>query len=157
VGRFSRQELQEALDRYSRAVDGFSESGDWSGFADLFTEDVVYTEHSYGVFQGREAVRKWIVDVMKPFPKMRFSHEWVAFDEDNDAMVVCIRNILDHPSDSSVDLWFPNWSRVVYAGDGLFSSQEDVYNPHRDAPRVVGEWLQAGGKLLAEPITMKYA
>jgi hypothetical protein len=35
----------------------------------------------------------------------------------------------------------------VYAGDGLFSSEEDIYNPNRDAPGVVGAWLQAGGQL----------
>lgn len=151
MGRFSRDELRAALDRYGAAVDDFSASGDWSGFADLFTEDVVYVEHAYGTFRGREAVRRWIVEVMRPFPHMRIAHEWRAFDEDHDAVVACISNILDH---GGREFAFPNWSRLVYAGDGLFSSQEDVYNPRRDAPRVIGEWLQAGGQLLADPAPM---
>jgi hypothetical protein len=29
----------------------------------------------------------------------------------------------------------------------LFSSEEDIYNPNRDAPREVAAWLQAGGRL----------
>jgi hypothetical protein len=157
VGKYSRQELLDALEGYSSAVDGFSESGDWSGFADLFTEDVTYIEHAYGVFHGREEVRRWIVEVMKPFPYMRFTHDWVAFDDDNDAIVLNIRNTLDHPTDAGVEFSFPNWTRLVYGGGGLFSSEEDVYNPSRDAPRAIGEWIEAGGKLLAEPIPMKHS
>lgn len=156
MGRFSRAELERALERYTEAAEGFSASGDWSGFADQFTEDVVYIEHAYGVMHGREEVRRWIVEVMKPFPHMRFPHEWVAFDEDHDAFVICIRNVLDHPSDAGVTFEFPNWSRLVYAGDGLFSSEEDVYNPRRDAPHAVGSWLAAGGQLLADPPPMKH-
>ena len=35
-----------------------------------------------------------------------------------------------------------NWTRLVYAGDGLFSSEEDVYNPAHFAPMLEG-WLAA--------------
>ena len=83
-------------------VEGCSASGDWRPFADLFTEDVVYTEHHYGVFHGREAVRDWIVAVMAPFPHMRFPSDWTAYDEDNDAVVIMIKNLLDHPTDPKV-------------------------------------------------------
>ncbi len=33
------------------------------------------------------------------------------------------------------------------AGEMLFSVEEDVYNPARDATRVVAAWVAAGGKL----------
>ncbi|MFN2540310.1 MAG: nuclear transport factor 2 family protein [Mycobacteriales bacterium] len=144
MGRFSRAEIDEALAHYSAVVEQCTASGDWSPFADLFTEDCVYTEHAYGVFHGREAVRSWIVQVMAPFPHMRFPQDWVAYDEDNDAVVIGIQNVLDH---DGVAFGFPNWTRLVYAGDGQFSSEEDVYNPGRDAPRVVGDWIKAGGRL----------
>ena len=157
MGRFSREELQGAVDNYSAVVDTCSATGDWSPFADLFTEDVQYIEHAYGEFTAREDVRAWIVDVMSPFPHMRLEHDWIAFDDVNDAVVVCIANILDHPTEPGVEFRFPNISRLVYAGDGLFSSQEDIYNPARDAPRVVGEWIRAGGTLLCEPnVRMKH-
>ncbi len=156
MGRFSRQELEDAFEHYTEVADRCSETRDWSPFADLFTEDCTYIEHAYGVMQGRETVRGWIVDVMKPFPHMRFPHDWVAYDDENDAVVVCIKNLLDHPVEEGIEFWFPNWSRLVYAGDGLFSSEEDIYNPRRDAPRVVGEWLQAGGQLLDAPLPMQH-
>ena len=81
---------------------------------------------------------------MAPFPHMRFPSDWTAYDDDNDAVVIMIKNLLDHPTDPSGEpFWFPNWTRLVYAGDGLFSSEEDIYNPNRDAPGVVGR-LAAG-------------
>ena len=95
---------------------------------------------------GREAVREWIQKVMAPFPHMRFPSEWQAYDEENGAIVIHIKNWLDHPTDPDGEpFWFPNWTRLVYAGDNLWSSEEDIYNPRRDAARVVGGWLGAGG------------
>ena len=87
MARFTREELQAALDHYEAVVDECSRSGDWRPFADLFTEDVTYIEHAYGVMTDRESVREWIVGVMAPFPHMRFSHEWVAYDEDAGAIL----------------------------------------------------------------------
>ncbi|MUL81254.1 MULTISPECIES: nuclear transport factor 2 family protein [unclassified Mycolicibacterium] len=156
MARFTRDELLNALDHYTKTVEVCSQTGDWAPFADLFIEDVTYIEHAYGIFQGREAVRQWIVDVMKPFPHMRFPHTWVAVDEDNGAIVMEILNVLDHPTEPGREFGFPNITRLVYAGDNLFSSEEDVYNPVRDAPKVVGEWLKAGGVMLAEPMASKH-
>lgn len=153
MGRFTREELQGALSHYNSVVATCVESGDWTAFADLFTEDVVYTEHAYGVFTGREAVRSWIKEVMAPFPMMRFPQDWVAYDEESGAIVLGLRNVLPHPTDPAVEFGFPNWTRLVYAGDGLFSSEEDCYNPARDAPGAIGAWLEAGGKPAKEIVT----
>ncbi len=145
---YSRAELQAALDHYTAVVEQCSASRDWAPFADLFTDDVHYVEHAYGEMHGREVVREWIVNVMEPFPQMRFPSDWVAFDEDEGAVVMQIRNLLDHPTDPDGEpFWFPNWTRLVYAGNNLWSMEEDVYNPNRDAARVVGEYLKAGGRL----------
>jgi hypothetical protein len=156
MGKYPHAELMQAYEHYSRTVDGCSTSGDWSPYADLFTPDVTYIEHAYGTFYGREEVRRWIVAVMAPFPHMRFRHSWTAVDETNDAVVVEIQNVLDHPVDAGVEFSFPNITRLVYGGEGLFASEEDVYNPARDAPRAVGAWIKAGGVLLAEPIPMRH-
>jgi SnoaL-like domain len=157
MSRFTRDELSSALDHYTKTVENCSHTGDWAPFADLFTEDVIYIEHAYGIFHGREVVRQWIVDVMKPFPHMRFPHTWVTFDEDNGAIVVEILNVLDHPTEPGREFGFPNVTRLVYAGDNLFSCEEDVYNPVRDAPRAIGEWLTAGGVMLSKPMPMKHS
>ena len=150
---FSRAELEAALGHYSTVVEGCSASGDWGPFADLFTEDCNYVELAVGVLHGREAVREWIRSVMAPFPHMRFPQGWTAYDEENGAVVMLIKNLLDHPTDPEGEpFWFPNWTRLVYAGDNLWSSEEDIYNPRRDAARVVGAWLAAGGRLETDEI-----
>ena len=157
MGRFSRAELEQAFEHYSTVVDTCSETGDWRPFADLFTEDVEYIEHAYGTFHGREEVRAWIVKVMAPFPHMHFAHSWVAYDDDNDAIVVEIQNLLRHPTDPDVTFGFHNVTRLFYGGNGLFASEEDVYNPHRHAPEAVGAWLKAGGQMLSRPqVEMAY-
>lgn len=157
MARFGRDELERALEHYTRTVENCSRSGNWAPFADLFTEDVEYREHAYGTFHGRDSVRHWITRVMKPFPHMRFPHTWVVFDEENGAIVMEILNVLDHPTEpGGKEFGFPNITRLVYAGDNLFSCEEDVYNPSRDAPRVIVEWLKAGGVMLAELPPMKY-
>jgi len=150
---FSKAELQAALAHYTTVVEGCSASGDWAPFGDLFTEDVHYIEHAYGEMHGRETVRAWIQEVMAPFPHMRFPSDWQAYDEENGAVVVHIRNQLDHPTDPDGEpFWFPNWTRLVYAGDDEWSSEEDIYNPRRDAAREVGSWLAAGGVLATDKI-----
>ena len=39
---------------------------------------------------------------------------------------------------------------LVYAGDGQFSRQDDLYNP-AEGQRVIKEWLRAGGRFSASP------
>ncbi len=156
--KYSRAELEQALAIYNEAHQRASETGDWEPWVDLFTEDAIYKEHAYGEFHGREEIRQWIVDVMAPYPKMWFPQDWVAFDEENGAIVLGVQNVWPHPTEpDNPQFGFPNWTRLVYAGDGKFSSEEDIYNPFRDAPRVMQEWLEAGGKFAAPlQVKMKY-
>ncbi|MBP1686951.1 MAG: hypothetical protein H6Q33_3094, partial [Deltaproteobacteria bacterium] len=44
MAKFSRQELQQALEIYNAARDAASRTGDWSTWAQVFTEDVHYVE-----------------------------------------------------------------------------------------------------------------
>ena len=77
---------------------------------------------------------------------------------DSASVVFEVRNTLDHPTEPGKEFWFPNWTRIVYAGNGLLSYEEDIYNPSRDGNRVVREWLKAGGKPATQNfLTMKYA
>ncbi|CAB1367624.1 nuclear transport factor 2 family protein [Denitratisoma oestradiolicum] len=156
MGRFTEAELRAAFDIYNDARRRSQETGDWNIWANIFTEDAHYIEHAYGEMHGREEIRKWICDVMKPYPHMRFPQSWKVFDTETDAIVFCCLNTfpMDDPKDNRFQ--FPNWCRVVYAGNGLFSSEEDIYNPFRDASKMAVDWLKAGGKMLAEPIPMKH-
>lgn len=145
--RTSRQELERALALYNRARDEASTSGDWSVWADRFTPDARYVEHAYGELQGREAIREWITRVMAPYPRMTFPQDWLAFDEEQGAVVFQCQNEFPPPfGPDGRPFAFPTWTRLVYGGDGLWSCEEDVYNPARDAPRVFKAWIAAGGK-----------
>lgn len=159
MAKFTREELRTALAIYNEARDEASRTGDWSIWAAVFTEDAHYVEHAYGEFRGREAIRDWITKVMAPFPHMTFPQDWVAFDEGDGAIVFQCQNRLEHPTDPNGEPFqFPSWTRLLYAGNGLFSYEEDVYNPARDANRVVRAWIKAGGKLAAGPqVSMQHA
>jgi ketosteroid isomerase-like protein len=69
--RWSREELEEAFQRYQRAVIEVGKTWDWSGYADHFTEDAKYVEHAMGNMEGRENIREWIVSTMNTFPAAR--------------------------------------------------------------------------------------
>jgi len=151
MGRFTRSQLEEALKIYNEAHARASATGDWSIWAAVFTEDAHYIEHAYGEFHGRKEIEKWIIAVMAPYPRMTFPQEWYCIDEEHEAIIFCVQNTLTHPTDQSKKFSFPNWTRIVYAGNGFFSYEEDIYNPLRDGPKVVQEWIKAGGKLKCQP------
>ena len=151
MGKFTRAELEEALKIYNEAHAKASETGQWSIWASIFTEDAKYIEHAYGEFNGRKEIEEWIIAVMAPFPHMTFPHEWVCIDEENDAFICCVQNTLAHPTDPNKKFSFPNWTRTIYAGNGKFSYEEDIYNPAKDAPLAIAAWLEAGGQFECEP------
>ena len=148
MGAYAREEILEAFEAYKRARDEASRSGDWSVWAALFTDDAHYTEHAYGEIHGRQAIEEWIVGVMAPFPTMTFPQDWWVLDEERDAIVFCCQNTFPEPfRTDGTPYAFPNWTRLVYGGEGKWKSEEDIYNPKRDAPGVFKGWVKAGGKL----------
>jgi hypothetical protein len=112
-------------------VDRIAGTGDWARFADLFAEDATYREHAYGDFSGREDIRKWIVETMTTFPGSempRFPIEWHVVDEQRGRIVCEVWNDLVDPGDGKRH-GASNITILTYAGDGLWSREEDVYNP----------------------------
>ena len=147
MGPYPLAELEEALKGYRAARDAASKTGDWSIWADCFSEDAHYIEHAYGEMHGRAAIRDWITKVMAPFPTMTFPQDWWVFDEERGAVVFqCQNRFPDPPGYSGPPFQLPNWTRLVYAGDGLWKSEEDIYNPAREAGAVVKAWRAAGGE-----------
>src|ERR1700712_1013834 len=124
-------ELKAAYENFRKVSDQSAATADYNGFADLFTEDCVYVEHVFGEMHGREAVRGWIVPLMKAYPNdqmVRYSHDWVLFDEDNGRVVFSARTHMADPGDGK-SYSATNWTMIDYAGNGRFSREEDVYNP----------------------------
>jgi hypothetical protein len=153
----TRDEMERAFARYCEVREQAIASGDWRPWAALFTEDARYVEHAYGEFHGRRAIEDWIVGVMEPFPTMTFPNDWVVLDPEQRIVVFQCQNRLPHPVDpKGPPFEFPTWTKLDYAGDGLWSGEEDVYNPKK-AAEVIQSWIRAGGRLAArERVQMKH-
>ena len=121
-------------------VVGIGESGEWSRFADTFTEDATYVEHVYGTFHGREQIRAWITSTMSTFPGSEmplFPVSWQIIDEERGWISCEFMNRMKDPGDGSTHQ-APNLSLMKYGGDGLWSYEEDAYNPGNFLPMVRG-------------------
>lgn len=143
MGRFTRDEIVQAFEHYQEVAFAAGQSGEWDQWADLFTPDARYIEHLYGTFEGREEIRTWITTTMAQWPNSAFTSfpvEWYTVDEERGWVIAHVWNRLEDPGDGSVFQEY-NLSVFHYAGDGLWSFEEDVYNPEKFAV-VVGAWLE---------------
>ncbi len=141
---YERAELDEAFDRYRAAAERAAVTGDWRPWVETFVPDVHYVEHLYGEFHGREELLAWITETMSAWPitHMReFPWDWWTVDTEQGWVVGQLQNRFDDPGDGGT-YQAANWTRLVYAGDGLWASEEDVYNPAHFTP-VVRAWLDA--------------
>ena len=129
MGKWTRDELEQALEVYSQTALKSGTSGDWNPWADLFTEDATYVEHGFGTFGGREAIRRWITETMAANPDMKyFPIEWYVIDEEKGWIICQVWNRMVDPGDGSLHQAH-NFTLLKYAGAGLFSYEEDIYNP----------------------------
>ena len=144
---FDRAEIQQAFEEFNRTADEAGITGDWRPWVERFTPDVHYIEHLYGEMHGRDEVLAWINKTMNqwPFTHMQiFPWDWYTIDAEQGFLVGQVENRFVDPGDGKI-YEGANWTRLVYAGDGLFSSEEDVYNPADFAP-AVEQWLAAWAK-----------
>lgn len=151
MGRWTREELEEAFDNYRAAALEGGTTGDWTRWANCFTEDCTYKEHLYGTIGGRAAVLEWITRTCaESYPGNEMPHfpvEWYIIDEDRGWIVAHIWNRMRDPGDGSI-FQESNITILHYAGNGLFSYEEDVYNPHHFGTMLAG-WEQRRDELAA--------
>ena len=143
MGRFSRAELEEAFENYQQTALEAGTSGDWTKWADLFTEDATYIEHLFGTLGGREAIRNWISKTMSETPNDQMKYfpvEWYIIDEEKGWVVAQVWNRMVDPGDGSLHQAY-NYTLLKYAGNGKWSHEEDIYNPAHFQTMVVG-WLK---------------
>lgn len=131
--RFSRAELADAFAVFEAEVDTAARTRDWDGWVAHYTPDVDYIEHAMGAMKGRDAVREWIYRTMTTFPGSHmtaFPSLWHVIDEDTGRVICELDNPMRDPGDGMI-VSATNISIITYAGHGLWSRQEDVYNPLR--------------------------
>ena len=144
---WTRDEIETEFAEYRARAARAAASGDWREWADQFTEDALYVEHHFGEINGREAIFEWIQSTMDAWPNSLMSEfpvEWHLIDEERGWVVFQVQNRMADLGDGSV--WQDhNWTKLHYAGDGLWSYEEDVYNPNRMGEMVIGYLDHAKG------------
>lgn len=131
MGRWSRVEIEQAFGHYQEVARRAAATGDWREWANLFTTDATYLEHHFGTMEGREAIFDWIQSTMSQWPgneMIEFPIEWYIIDEDRGWVACQIWNRMADPGDGSLHQEH-NLTLLKYAGDGLWSYEEDAYNP----------------------------
>ena len=119
---FSRSEIEREFQR--RLV--LQEKDDWKNWGDTFTPDATYVEHHEGTFVGRANILAWLVPVMARCKGWVYPIEWTAID--GNRVVYRWLNRLPGKRPDGSYYEFPGLSVSVYAGNGQWSYQEDVYN-----------------------------
>jgi hypothetical protein len=133
TGSFGADEITEAYAALHARVQEHARTGVWDDFALSFTEDAEYVEHAFGTFRGRDAIREWSVATMTSFPggvMTGFPLAWQVVDVPTSRLLCEVRNVMPDPGDGSLHE-ASNLTIMTYAGDGLWSREEDVYNPLR--------------------------
>ena len=131
MGRWTRQELEEAFEKYQEVALKAFTSGNFDLWVDLFTEDCTYVEHHYGTFGGREAIKRYITLANGTYPASEMKYfpiEWYIIDEERGWVVACVWNRMTDPGDGSIHQE-ANWMLLKYAGHGQWKYEEDIYNP----------------------------
>ena len=124
---FDRHEIEETLDRYvalRTAID--LGRNPWTDLCGFYTEDCVYIDPAWGRVEGREAIRSFILESMTGLEDWQFPVEFTAVAGDS-AAVKWLQILPGQRADGSRYVQ-TGWSRLVYAGDGLFRYQEDTLN-----------------------------
>ena len=154
--QYSETEIDEAYANYKALAKESHETGDWTIFPRVFTEDVTYKEAAFGIFHGRQAVSDWLVECQAPFPNdMVFPIGWEVFDYEAGAVVMEVYNRLVIPEKPDLKFDLMNWTRIEYGGDGLWRFEEDIYNP-LEMRKVFDQWVAAGGKPRAPLMDMQH-
>lgn len=140
---FKRAEVEEAYHNFVAVGD----SGDWSAWADLHTQDGLWLEHAYGEIRGREAIRSMILKLMAPVPMMIFPVEFFMIE--GNRVVYYPWQVMPDPAGGDAVYRFACITILEYAGHGEFSYQEDIYNP-REGEKVIKRWVAAGGQFAGD-------
>ena len=125
MSMFDLEEVEAAFRNYWQLG---AAGEDWDTWCDeCFTDDVTYIEHILGNKLGREAVRAWIKPTMEEYGTIYTAYEWHMISPDG-RVVVYMQNRRDHPDPQQPPIDFPGMTVLQYAGDGMFSLEEDFWS-----------------------------
>jgi hypothetical protein len=151
MGRWTKEEIFEAHDKYLVVVREAVRTNNWGVWSEIFTEDADYIEHHFGHFSGRAAIMKFMQGCWGAYPAMymtNFPPVWRIVDEDRGWIVGEFSNRMKDLG-NGILYEARNISIFHYAGHGLFSHQEDIYNPAAMG-KMINAWVAAKEQLEKE-------
>jgi hypothetical protein len=153
---FPREEVEQAFLHYRAIVENAhgSENKDYSSYSSIFTPELEYIEHCMGDPRGRpaspllainrEGIDAWMSFMMsRDLPPMTFPLEWYMID--GNRLTFKALNRLPTPPDGSGPYEIASMTLMVYAGEGKFSSKEDIYNA-KLWDEILTSWMVAMGR-----------
>jgi ketosteroid isomerase-like protein len=124
---FQEPEIRDAYDRLVETRDR-AEAGDcgWDALADHFTQDATFIDPAWGRVLGRDAIRRFMLDSMTGLEGWLFPRKFTAVD--GNQLISGWQNRL--PGSRADGSYYEalGISHLVYAGDGLFSYEQDILN-----------------------------
>jgi ketosteroid isomerase-like protein len=126
---YPREEVQATVDRYHelrRRIDAGEEPDAFGALADFYTDDAVYVDGAWGRLEGKKVIAKWLVDSMVGLEDWKFPVEFTAIEGDD--VVVKWTQIMPRTRPDGTPYRQSAYSRMIYAGEGRFSYEEDMYN-----------------------------
>ena len=135
----SRDEIEKTHNRYLE-VRGQAERGEvpWSALAEFFVPDATFVDPAWGRVEGIENIRTFLKASMAGLDGWTFPHEWALID--GARVVTHWQNRLPGQRADGPPYPAPGITVMIYAGDGKFSSEEDLLNMVH-----VTEEIQASG------------
>jgi ketosteroid isomerase-like protein len=126
---YPRAEVQATVDRYHELrnrIDEGLEPDAFGALAEFYTDDAVYIDGAWGRMQGRDVIAAWLVDSMVGMEDWKFPVEFTAIEGDN--VVIKWTQVMPRLRSDGTPYRQSGYSRLIYAGNGQFSYEEDAYN-----------------------------
>ncbi len=133
---FDRDEVERAFDNTL----ALQMQENWKQWLLTLTEDAVYAECEVGIMRGRKDIGAWLIPDMERARGWSFPERYRMI-EGNRVSYGWWNRLPGTRSDGS-HYEFMGTSYKIYAGNGLFSYHEDVYNL-KHGIEVIKEWTAA--------------
>lgn len=128
---YNSAELEQTFANFRAALRRGVASGDWTEWADFFTEDALYIEHAMGTFRGRGEIHDWIVRTMSS-PLLdqiaEFPVDWHIVCPERGWIIAQFATRMKDPGDGQEHRTYC-FTLLKYAGNGRWNYEEDIYNP----------------------------
>ena len=98
----------------------------WDALAEFFTDDATFVDPAWGRIDGKDNIVRFLRESMEGLEDWSFPMEWELVD--GDCLVTGFQNRLPGRRADGSYYQAPGVSRIVYAGDGKFSFEQDLLN-----------------------------